>query len=396
MLAQEIVKIKITQHYHFNNHFHHDTFIIDFENGNAYWDSNYFLEAMLWQGDIEKYGLQDVNPMNHELYKILDSRVTKDEFELNDVDKFLRGLEKIDIFDQIDSFESSGSLLGHVEFLNVVHITLYSANSEEKYIVDWQFPDSWLDFAKLLENLVGFDILNIENSKYFVSEFDYTILDDWIVDNEEFNELALDKIRFNYDNGVVGCTINDWIIDVSNKTLTLNTYSHHKAPQDLSDDVLVKLTKLLRKYHVFSWSSKESWRNLPEETWVINGGYSWCLEFEFTNGAIYNVGANNVHPEEYLDFANEIEKLFDKKLLRSQDCNDWSILKCLTPHPISKNFKHKFYIVYYNNERIGFCYDEEIERYNDFFQYRGILFQEVSVDTILEELSSVKNNNTNP
>ena len=389
MLTEEIVKMEISQHYHFNNHFHHDTFIIDFDDGNAYWDLKYFFETMEWKWDREKYGLQESDPKNHELYKVLDSRVTHDSYNLNEAEKFLEELEKIDIFDQIDSSESSCLLLNHVKFLNEIQITLYSDNSEEKYVVNWNFPKSWLDFAKLLENLVGFDVLNVQNSKYFVSKFDYDFQDDWIVDNKQFNELTLDKIRFNYNNRVVGSCISDWIIDLSEKTLMINTYLHNDAHWDLSDELLNNLDNLLRKYHVFSWSSKESWSNLPEDSWVMCGGYNWCLEFEFTNGAIYNVGGYNVHPGEYFDFANEIIGLFGIDLLRSVDCNDWNILKDSSLHHTSE---HDLYVVFKNNERIGFCHGKEIERYNELSLNSRILFHKVSADNLLEELNFAKEN----
>ena len=125
-------------------------------------------------------------------------------------------------------------------------------------------------------------------------------------------------------------------------------------------------------------------------SWKMIDGYIWCLEFEFDNGAIYNVGGYNVHPNEYFDFGKEIEELIISDLLRLDDCNDWSILNALTPYPISNHAKHDFFIVYYNDKKLGFCFDEEIERYKGFFPGCRILFQKVSMDNLFDELKPAK------
>lgn len=317
MLSQEIVKMEITSHYHFNDDFFHATFVIDFDSQKAYWDSKYFKDIEFWKDFYQREGLGEYKRNEHWLFRRLDDRVTHKEYALNNADKFLSEIEKRDIFNRFEPCEPTGSLLGHIEFLNVFYIYIYSKDLEEYHVVKWKFPGFWREFGELLENLVGFDVLNISDSKYFISNLNYDVSNDWIVDNA-CEELVLNKIRFNYFTHMIGDWTN-WEIDFSNKTLTLRHEFNDEITESVSDDILNQLKGLLKKHHVFSWNLKESWSNLPGGCWVIKDGHSWRLEFEFDNGAVFNIGGGGVNTDEYLDFAKEVKYLFDFDLMRYED-----------------------------------------------------------------------------
>lgn len=321
MLSQEIVKMEITSHYHFNNDFFHATFVIDFENEKAYWDPKYFEHLKFMQDFYEKEGLGKYKAERHKLFELLTDRVTHDEYTLHDIGGFFHEIDEKDVFGQFEHLEPCGSLLGHVDFLNVFYISLYSFDSKEYYVVKWGFPEFWFDFGQLLENLVGFDVLNISNSKYFISNLNYDVLNDWIVDRNTGEGLILDKIGFNYYTHRIGDWTR-WSIDFSNRTLVLQHKFNEKLTESLSGDVINHVINLLKYHHVFSWSLKESWSDLPGGCWSIHDGYSWCLEFEFNNGSVYNIGGDNVILNGYLKFANDIKELFNFDLLRCGDCKN--------------------------------------------------------------------------
>lgn len=61
------------------------------------------------------------------------------------------------------------------------------------------FPDSWIDFGKLLIEILGFDLLNI-NQKDLITELHYDIGYDGVYDKKNSNKLELKKVNFHISN----------------------------------------------------------------------------------------------------------------------------------------------------------------------------------------------------
>ena len=190
--------MEISQYYAFNDNYHHDGFIIDFKNKTAYWDPQYFKDYEFDQNRLN--GWYEGSPIDyngHELFFMLHNRVTKEIFVLEDegIKEFINFIEESDLLKQllewefeieknqnipidiIESFskleESNRDKLHRIRLVNECFITIITEEFKILFLVNFSFPELWEDFSISLEKLIGFDVLNINNSKYWINNINY-------------------------------------------------------------------------------------------------------------------------------------------------------------------------------------------------------------------------------
>jgi len=139
----------------------------------------YHLKGM--QYPIEHYSNRYLNEIR--------SNVSNEIYELPD-DKIKDFLEKLNDFKDIVSPNLQAG------FPKVTHGCYFVFFSEGSSFVSYflnKFTSNWVDFAVLIENLVGFDVLNINYSKKFITNICYDIQKEGIYDAETKRKLNLKK-----------------------------------------------------------------------------------------------------------------------------------------------------------------------------------------------------------
>lgn len=347
MILNNLNIIKICQCYHFNNCTHFDEFIINFKEKKAYWDPQYFKDLEL-KNEIfeENKGISYIEQKGHDLFLTLHNRVSNDNFILDyeNIGEFMVFLEESDLLNQLldgifylhgdsnipnDILEAVHLLksnnrdkLDMISLINECILTFCTDDFEIEFLVNFSFPDSWFDFAGALEKLVGFDILNINNSKYWVNNINYILSPNGVIDKINGKKLELNKFKFNFSSWGFNNHMPSVIIDLKNELLILKDYGEILSSEKLTQEHLNDFKDLLVKHDVYLWGYEELYRNVLK-TGSIYDGFNWNIELVFNNDAIFYVGLRNGFPDSYLAFAKDVKELFDNDLIGFQNCYDF-------------------------------------------------------------------------
>lgn len=206
-----LTKIIICPSYNFNEKKFHQKFIIDLENKKAYWKND---NKWLPLSKIIHEGQES----GDKLYSDLTKTLTLNEYPLNknNLYDFKEKLFKIGFIEQLESMEKNlikdfnfkdneeicedmkNNLL-NVDLVKKYHITLQTSTEEKEYIINFDIPEMFLEFMSLITDLVGYDVLNIKNSKYFINPMDYDLKKDGIYEKESDEKLELKKCVFKFN-----------------------------------------------------------------------------------------------------------------------------------------------------------------------------------------------------
>ena len=153
-----------------------------------------------------------------------------------------------------------------------------------------RFPDSWIDFGKLLIEILGFDLLNI-NQKDLITELHYDIGYDGVYDKKNSNKLELKKVNFHISN------LND-LSNAFNFTISDD------------DERFSKVCELLEYYGVYKWYHKDLNENITKnDDFNDFNGNSWFLELIFEDGKVLNLRGDNAYPDTYIHLGQALLNL---------------------------------------------------------------------------------------
>ena len=124
-----------------------------------------------------------------------------------------------------------------IDRISRVDVKIYYENEDmEEYRLINRFPEKWMEFGNLLMGLVGFDVLNIENLRYLISELHFDIKKEGVYLNGK--KLSLTKLYY-YRGGIYGSLCYNYSIDFVNKKINRPLYNHLDFPDE---ETVVNLT----------------------------------------------------------------------------------------------------------------------------------------------------------
>lgn len=315
----KILKMEIFHRYIFDTISHYsDSFIVDFENKKA-WnefnsssiDNNSFFE------DVNKYPI--VNLFNN---KVSDK---KHSLKKENIERFFIDFNKLNICNELKKVNEENST--RIDFVNNVYIIFYFKDSWKEFIINFEFPEMWEDFALILERLAGFDVLNISFSRYLVNNLNYDITSNEIYDLKTNEKLTLEKFDFTFKIGV-SVYLFRFSIDFIENMLKIEDYpgigevrENFIMNRNIDEHLSFKFKELIEKHNVYLWITKDFWKYacLPKNYFVCDG-HGWSITLTFTGDIVFLIGGHNEHPDNYLEFAEDVKKLFGQDFLKSEEC----------------------------------------------------------------------------
>ena len=240
-----------------------------------------------------------------EVYNLSLKNVPKKEFKLdsNKLKDFL------DEFNQLDFIGSKHHhcLFLHGNFENSLEITY--PTGEVSY--DFKYnPQTWIQLGKSLNKLVGFDILNINNSKQAITSLHYDFKRDGVYDKMTNKKLKLKSLS--YRHGPVlrwGFSKYNFKIDFDRKTLMC------LGQKNLTGTEIKLIFDLIEKYHIYQLDDEKYWQKLIYHEWSGLDGYNWRLNLVFEDDKHWSVGCSNDYPYIFTHLAFEIIDLTGKDML---------------------------------------------------------------------------------
>lgn len=240
-----------------------------------------------------------------EIYNLSLKNVPKKEFKLdsNKLKDFL------DEFNQLDFIESKHPhcLFLHRNFENSLEITY--PTGEVSY--DFKYnPQTWIQLGKSLNKLVGFDILNINNSKQTITSLHYDFKRDGVYDKMTNKKLKLKSLT--YSHGPVlrwGFSKYNFKIDFDRKTLMC------LGQKNLTGTEIKLIFDLIEKYHIYQLDDEKYWQKLIYHKWPGLDGYNWRLNLVFEDDKHWSVGCSNDYPDIFTHLAFEIIDLTGQDML---------------------------------------------------------------------------------
>lgn len=240
-----------------------------------------------------------------EIYNLSLKNVPKKEFKLdsNKLKDFL------DEFNQLDFIGSKHHhcLFLHGNFENSLEITYPTG----KVSYDFKYnPQTWIQLGKSLNKLVGFDILNINNSKQAITSLHYDFKRDGVYDKMTNKKLKLKSLS--YSHGPVlrwGFSKYNFKIDFDRKTLMC------LGQKNLTGTEIKLIFDLIEKYHIYQLDDEKYWQKLIYHEWLGLDGYNWRLNLVFEDDKHWSVGCSNDYPDIFTHLAFEIIDLTGKDML---------------------------------------------------------------------------------
>lgn len=284
----------------------------------------------------------------NDLLSILYSRISKEKITLHDhdIENFRRFFDESKIFDQLLEYEfeildksnvpddimesfyllksKNRDELHRIKVAYDCLLTVYYETFKITFVCNLHFPESWKDFAFALENLIGFDLLNMNISKYWINNINYDLLKTGVFDKRNGEKLILEKFVFHYHSHLFINPVPNCSICFDEKLLKVDD----EVNRWLSQNVLNSFLNLLVKHDVYLWNSEESYTevlNRPRRS--ICDGYNWSIRLIFNNKSVFYVSLHMEHPDSYFEFAKDVKKLFGKDLLGGDEMTmDYEIL----------------------------------------------------------------------
>jgi hypothetical protein len=240
------------------------------------------------------------------------------EKQLND---FLNDFERLDLFENFKPSISKGfrDKFGNIDMLSKCSVEIFYENDDvEKFKFVDIFPKNWIGFGKILENLVGFDVLNIENLKYLICELHFDIKSDGVY--LDGKKLDLTRIYY-YRGGIYGPLGYNFAIDLVNKSLNYPKRGHLDYPaeeiyKNLTDDEISCILDLIEKCGVCRWYHKDYLNRIDayECPRIFFDGVHWYMELVFENKYVLHLGGHSEYPDTYMYFGGKIKELLGEDL----------------------------------------------------------------------------------
>lgn len=274
-------------------------FIIDLKNKTACYDLNNSI--LIYPEDDVDLDLRDV----YNFHKKFKELISDEVIALNDdaIEKFNNDFVNLNIEYELqkitDETLNNGFTFYEPCILNKCSVKIEYSDNEKEYSFVNHYPNNWIKFGKILENLVGFDVLNIENLKYLVTELHYDIKQEGVYSKETNKKLNLTQLTFS--KGRSGRAGLGDKIDFSNE--------ESKGFINLENDVKEQILVALEKYGVYKWYHEDYLQNVIEMERSGFGGEDWEVKLTFENEITLNFIGHFNFPDTYLHFGKELFKL---------------------------------------------------------------------------------------
>ena len=351
--VNDITKLEISPSYNFHSNKFIKTFIVDLENRKAYWEDKAYQPL--------SKTIEEARESNDTIYTDIIRSLTLTDYYFTP-EKIASFKEKLletgfisDLYNRQSNFikkdyydESLIDVFNSVKLAKMLYITIHTDTKKEHFTVNFDIPESYTEFAKLINSLIGYEILNPETDKHFVNQINYNSKSDGIYTKDVNNQLELKTITFNYSyknkpesHGFIlnFNSFEDELIDlVENNQIIWNdtvetlknnrSYdlfiieNNNKHKKKLSEEEISKIRDLLIQNNVYLWTDKRlyinfihNYENMPDEE------YTWSLEMEFEGDIVYHVEVSDRHPDTYFQLGEDLKQLTGMDLLRLDDCN---------------------------------------------------------------------------
>lgn len=244
----------------------------------------------------------DCKIYNEALNNVLKNEIQLDRNKLNN---FLKEFKKLELTDLNSHVIRNKTLENCVAVMDSTDEKLYGFDSE-----------NWLQLGKILNDLVGFDILNIEAAKYLITDLYYDFKQDGVYEKSTKRKLKLKSIC--YCHGLWFNLVNFRIhVDFEKKEITGIIHE-----DNVSDETLNLILSLLEKYHVYELNNERYWQKYSHHMWLGCDGYKWSLSLIFEDGKHWIIGDYNDYPDIFTCMGKEIIELSGIDILNISSVSD--------------------------------------------------------------------------
>ena len=318
-----IEKIIINQDYNQLAFMNVSEFIIDLKNKNAFYDLNHFFNLSYENDDL---GLKD-----YKFHSKFKEFMSENIIELTEesIEKFNRDFLNLKMVEKLqeinDETLNKGLTFYEPCIINRCSVKIEYSDNEKEYSFVNHYPNNWIKFGKIIENLVGFDVLNIENLKYLVTELHYDIKRDGVYSKGSNKKLTLTQLTFS----------RKYRWGLSEYEINFDNNKNSKGFIDLEDSVKEKILVALEKYGVYKWYHEEYLQNVIEYEQMGFDGFDWGVKLTFEKGITLNFIGHFNYPDTYLHFGRELFKLTGRDFFnvrKFEVCMDWQFVDLLNKH----------------------------------------------------------------
>ena len=299
-----IEKIEITQRFNFKRlNRHYECFTIDFLTNSAYYKIS---ERGSGDKFLTESSLCDDSWIDIlvDLRRKMTSQIRTFDFE--GADEFLHGFGELKLFDDFEGEEFS--YFEKIELTYSCNVIIYSTDKFEEYAFKTNFPEKWREFAKLLYDLVGFDVLHLDYQRQIVTPLFFDVKPDGVY--LDGVKLKLKTLEFGH--------YRTYPYDIPKPRLMVNFDEKRidgYIDRDLSEDDEKLILDLLERYHVYMWIFDAYHRKSDARDPDDLEGYDWYLEMVFEGDVIWHIFGYNDYPDTYVHLAREIIDLTGMDLL---------------------------------------------------------------------------------
>ena len=237
----------------------------------------------------------------------LRRKMTSDIYYLSDleIDKFISDFNNLELFKDFQS--ENFSYFEKIELIYSCKVIIYSTDNYEEYNFKNNFPDNWIKFGEILNDLFKFDVLHLNYQRQMITPLYFDIKKDGVYDN---NKLNVKTIEFGH--------YRTYPYELPNPRMIINFLKNRadgyiEKKLSLTDKKLI--LDLLEKYQVYMWIfddyHKKSQMRDPDDL----EGYDWYLEIVFENDIIWHIFGYNDYPDTYVHLAREIIDITGMDLL---------------------------------------------------------------------------------
>ena len=301
-----IEKIEITQRFNFKRlNRHYECFTIDLTNKNAYY-------KISERGSGDK--VLDESPLCDDswidILVDLREKMTSEIRRLTDdqVDRFRHDWQNLKLF---DGFESEEFLyFSKIELIYSCIVIVYSTDGYAEYSFKNNFPKNWIEFGKILNDMLGFDVLHLNYQRRLATPLYHDIRPDGV--RRDGKTLEIKAIEFgHYPTYPYDMPHPRLIVNFPERTID----GYIQKEMSKNDEELI--LNLLERHHVYSWIFRryheKSLARDPDDL----EGYDWYLEIVFEKDVIWHIFGYNDYPDTYVHLGREIRKITGMDLLET-------------------------------------------------------------------------------
>ena len=298
-----IEKIEITQRFNFKRlNRHYECFTIDLVNNNAYYKIS---ERGSGDKFLTEHSLCDESWIDVlvDLRRSMTSRI----YNFNDSqrDKFLHDFNDLNLFDGFISEDFS--YFEKIELIYSCSVIIYSTDNFEEYSFKSNFPQNWIKFGEILQELFDFDVLHLNYQRQLVTPLYFDIKRNGVYFEDR---LPIKTIEFGHYQAYPYELPNPRLI-INFVENTIDGYIEKELT--VSDRELI--LNLLEKYHVYMWIFDEYHNKSNTRDPDDLEGYDWYLEMVFGDDIIWHIFGYNDYPDTYVGLGREVAEITGMDLL---------------------------------------------------------------------------------